>query len=447
MWIMAALLLVLVGADMFALDLSLAPGLSVKNAGIYLLLAMLALRMALTGRAQLETRSGLIMPFAILVGYALLTTLLSLLVIHPPDFHARDAAIALKSTLIDHATFFVAFFLALASKEQAILLLKVLAAGIATANVGTVLHVLGVVDLPGMSEGLSGAEEGRIHGVFGHANETAAVIVAVLPLLLALAAQSRSAARVLWGGGFLMSAAVLVMTGSRGGLLALGAGTLIAMVLCREYLPMGRVVTAGFATLAISIALLLVLNPQSLDVVADRLVSQTMSSDIGDASSGRTDIWGAAFSVMMSQPFTLISGFGWYMYETLPFHFAPHNHYLWLWFNLGLVGVGTFIFMLQRVISMVRRAIPPADEVTRSYLIAFVFGLMGFAFAVFFSNIYRPWLYIWAAIGITMRLALFVMDEGPAKVPAAQTAAPGARVVPKLRYAGSRVGEIRRRAS
>jgi hypothetical protein len=431
MWIMAALLLVLVGADMFALDLSLAPGLSVKNAGIYLLLAMLALRMALTGRAQLETRSGLIMPFAILIGYALLTTLVNFLVIHPPDFHARDAAIALKSTLIDHATFFVAFFLALANKEQAILLLKVLAGGIAIANVATVFNVLGFIDLPGMSEGISGAEAGRINGVFGHANETAALIVAVLPLLLAFAAQSRAVARVLWGGGFLMSAAVLAMTGSRGGLLA----------------PMGRVVSAGFATLAISIALLLVLNPQSLDVVADRLVSQTMSSDIGDASSGRTDIWGAALSVMMSQPLTLISGFGWYMYETLPFHFAPHNHYLWLWFNLGLIGVGTFLFMLQRVIALVRRSIAPADEVTRSYLIAFVFGLMGFAFAVFFSNIYRPWLYIWAAIGITMRLALFVMDEGPVKVPVASAKSPEARATPKLRYAGSRVGEIRRRAS
>jgi hypothetical protein len=43
--------------------------------------------------------------------------------------------------------------------------------------------------------------------------------------------------------------------------------------------------------------------------------------------------------------------------------------------------------------------------------VAFIFGLYFVSIAVFFSLLARPWLYIWAYIGITMRMAVIVSAD------------------------------------
>jgi hypothetical protein len=59
-------------------------------------------------------------------------------------------------------------------------------------------------------------------------------------------------------------------------------------------------------------------------------------------------------------------------------------------------------------------------------LISFAIGTLALAIAVFFVNLYTPWLYYWAYAGVCMRLAANAL-EPQAYAPAAATVSPAQR--------------------
>jgi hypothetical protein len=63
----------------------------------------------------------------------------------------------------------------------------------------------------------------------------------------------------------------------------------------------------------------------------------------------------------------------------------------------------------------------------RAVLIAFAMGTLAVAVAVFFVNLYTPWLYYWAYAGLCMRLAANAL-ESQAYAPAAATTPRSRRV-------------------
>lgn len=65
----------------------------------------------------------------------------------------------------------------------------------------------------------------------GHSNYTAGLTLLALPLLAALAWRARGLARIVWASGSLLALAMLFTSGSRGGLLGLGAGAIAALLL------------------------------------------------------------------------------------------------------------------------------------------------------------------------------------------------------------------------
>jgi len=138
----------------------------------------------------------------------------------------------------------------------------------------------------------------------------------------------------------------------------------------------------------------------------DRFISDSTSVDIVDVSSGRLDIWSNALAVMAQEPITFLSGYGWYVYKSMPFRLSPHNHYLALWFELGLVGLicGTAVLVLA-----VRAAVGGIGSVRSEYrnvLIAFAIGTMAIAIATFFVDLFTPWLWYWAYAGLVLRIAV-----------------------------------------
>jgi hypothetical protein len=157
------------------------------------------------------------------------------------------------------------------------------------------------------------------------------------------------------------------------------------------------------------------LSPYS-GLLAERMIGQTGVGDLGEASSGRSDIWLALLAKMIEFPLTFITGFGWDVYWSMPFLYSPHSHYLGLWFNLGLVGLFTGIYLLVTVAGNARRASFQARPPYRGHLIAFVLGTVAVSTAVFFVDLYVPWKAFWMYGGLVMRLALCV-KESPATVP------------------------------
>jgi O-antigen ligase len=411
-WLIILLISVLMLSDLLGMSMSLGPGLSVKNAILYCLAVALLARLILTEQHGTGMPAVLI-GFTILIGYAIFSWLAAAFVVRYPGYDVVQSGISLKASLIDPALFFFSAFYALRTSADVKTVLKAFAIVFTVVNAFTLTDVMGLTDF-GVRVGTRGAEEGRVFGIFGHANETAGLIVCLLPAIAAIAVSSRGLVRMLWWLAALISLTVLVMTVSRGAFVAGALGTMWAMYMCRRSMPVGLILR-GASIAAVSVVLVMIvvglLDPTIKTILSERLLGQSTALDMDEVSSGRTAIWSAAISKMMDSPLTLITGFGWDMYEHMPFRYATHNYYLGLWFDLGIPGLAVFVFMLAYVIITGRRALDAPRNDLRPYLLGFLFGILPLAIAIFFGDLANPWPYVWIYIGIAMRAAVLTLHR------------------------------------
>ena len=82
----------------------------------------------------------------------------------------------------------------------------------------------------------------------------------------------------------------------------------------------------------------------------------------------------------------------------------------WLWFQLGIVGLASYLMLIRQILITARRAAGVASEETARYLVAFIFGIIGVSGALIFAQLFEPWLYIWIYVGVTMRMAVIAMQ-------------------------------------
>jgi O-antigen ligase len=443
------LILILTASDILQTGMSLGPGLSVKNALLYPIALGLLFRIALSGRFRMRLPIVNV-AFIVWMAYGALTWVACITLIHYPGYTPVSTFIDLKSVLIDSALFFFTYFYGVEGEQDFFLLSKTLAFCVGLANILTLADLAGIVHL-GLTVGEGGVEADRVFGVFGHANDTAALIVCLLPMMVAVAISSRSAARLFWYAGVFASVAVLILTVSRGAYVGVVLGYGCAVWLCRRHLPTSRVVgwtLIGGTCVVLAAGLAVALIPEMTQVFTERIFNQSMASSMSVASSGRTTIWMGAIDAMMSHPLTLLTGFGWDVYNTM-FVLVTHNYYLDQWFGLGLIGLFSFLTIEYQTVTTAKRAIAGVSGPLRPYMIALVFGTLGLAVCLFFGNLDKPWSYVWVYLGFSLRAAADIVEKaergasqpdlGASLKPGARPAAAGARAA-----ARRVVGELRR---
>lgn len=391
--------LFLLATDALNINLSLMPGVSAKNLIIYLIAVILALRMVV-GRHPVSDMGQMQGAFIILIGYAIVTWLVAALVVDYDHYSFIASAIRLKSGLIDYYIFFLVFLFGVQTSDDAMKVIKGLLLGALFANIITILDAAGVVSL-----GFRIRDDGRTAGAIGESNQYAAFIVLFLPATIAAAVASRGFQRLFWLGAALIAAMTLVMTASRGGFVGLAMACAVGAYLYRHLISYSRI--SGWVFASMILLVLVVTFSQYGNLLAERLLG-TGSIDASTASSGRNDIWSTALAAMVANPLTFITGYGWDVYSSMPFQFATHNHYLNLWFNLGLVGLLCGSYLLFSGIGRARRASLQSLPPLRGQLIAYVLGGVGVATAVFFVDLHDPWYYFWMYAGVVMRLVLCV---------------------------------------
>lgn len=401
----------LLATDALNWELGLLPGMSFKNFLMYALAVILALRMVV-GRGSITAMGQMQGAFIVLIAYAIVTWLVAALLIQYPHYNLVQSGIQLKSSLIDYYIFFAVFLFGTQTADDAQKVIKGLLLGALLANVITILDAAGIISL-----GFRIRDDGRTAGAIGESNQYAAFIIMFLPATVAAAVASRGFARLFWFGATLVGAMTLVMTASRGGFVGLAMCVAVGAYLYRHLISYSRI--AGWIFGSLIVLILIVSFSQYGNLLAERMVG-TGNIDASTASSGRSDIWATLLAEMFTNPVSLITGYGWDVYRSMPFQFAPHNHYLALWFNLGIIGLVCGCYLLFSAIGRARRASMQALPPARGQLIAFVLGGVAVATAVFFVDLYKPWFYFWMYAGAAMRLVLCV-ERSPAKQEAAAT--------------------------
>ena len=434
-WMFVFLAVLLITSDFLGHNPGLGPGLSLKNAFLYMIAMAILFRMALTGDFKLRL-PGLHMAWAMWVGYAILTFFAAWLVIHYRSYDALQSAIALKSDLIDSCIYCFAAFYGIQNEKDYRTVLYALMAVIGLSSVLTLTDLVGITGL-GTKLGESGAEADRVFGAFGHANETGALLALMLPGGVAMVLTSRGFWRLFWLGCAVATAAVFILTVSRGAYVGIAVGYPIAILMLRRLIPPGRIAAWAFAGVIMAVigaVVMAIADPRAAASIADRVFG-IGSMGMSEASSGRTDIWAQALGEMMANPVTLVTGFGWNVYSTMPTIFAMHNTYLDQWFNLGLLGVATYVYIIYVTVRTAKEAAMEAAPPLRTEMMAYVVGMLGLAVSVFFGNLYTSKPYIWMYVGLTMRGALFVLEKVAAAEAAARPQAPRLGVAVSLRRA------------
>jgi len=396
--------LFLLGTDALNIDLSLMPGVSAKNLLIYCLAVLLALRMVMS-RESIMAAGQMQGAFIVLIGYAAVTWLLAALLIQYPHYDLVASGIKLKTGLIDHFIFFLVFLFGVQTSEDSLKVVKGLLLGALLANIVTILDAAGIVSL-----GFRIREDGRTSGAIGESNQYAAFIILFLPATIAAAVASRGFGRLFWLGATLVGCMTLIMTASRGGFVGLAMMGAVGAYLYRQHISYSRI--AGWAFGALIVLVLIVSFSQYGNLLAERMIGISGSVDASTASSGRSDIWATLLASMFANPITFVTGYGWDVYWSMPFQYSPHNHYLALWFNLGLVGLFFGCYLLFSAIGRARRASLHAPPLLRGQLIAFVLGTVGVVTAVFFVDLHKPWFYFWMYAGVAMRMVICA-DQNP----------------------------------
>lgn len=406
-FLLVALISLLTLSSVFNWDPGPAPGVKLQNGILYLLALALTLRVSFDRNFRIQL-PAIPITFIVLIAYSILSFLAVVFVIEYQHYNAFNNALILK-TLVDQLLFFIVFFYGLRSEEEAIAILKCLLLAFALSHVMAVLDAQGIVRFGDIER----REDGRVQGLVGESNQYGAFVAMSLPAIVAISFTTRGIERLFWMVSVIVTAITLLMTVSRGAFVATFIAGACAFLLFRRYAPPGRIavlaLSAVLGVFAIGIAAVAL---GFGELLYERVVN-SMSSDLGSTSSGRTEIWRNALGTMFESPLTLLTGFGWRAYWSMPFRYSPHNYYLNLWFNLGVIGLASSILLFVLPLKAAKEAIARASAITRPTLMGFIVATIALAVATFFVDLSIPWLYYWAYAGIALRMAVLVGDEAP----------------------------------
>jgi len=291
-----------------------------------------------------------------------------------------------------------------ASTERRVrsLIYVILAVAVASAIFGilrqTTQHKVGYV-LPLLKPDLG-------YGQFGNKNHFAFLMEMALGLGLGLilgGGVKRDRAMIFFAA-LLPIWTALVLSNSRGGILAMLSQLVIAALLFTSIAPNsnGEVAQLRFFKLARSVALRLMLLIAlvmglllgTLWVGGDRLVNtfEAARGELNPAAAGsrggatRNEIWRATWRMFTAHP-TLGVGFGGYWVAITAYHDASgsltpqeaHSDYLELLSSGGLVGVALFGWFAVTLIRLTRRNLKSADRFGRAAVFGAVIGIAGVA--------------------------------------------------------------------
>jgi O-antigen ligase len=238
----------------------------------------------------------------------------------------------------------------------------------------------------------SESEDGRFAGASGDPNYLAAGIVPALALIAGLLRRGQPLRNVALGGSALILVFSLAATQSRGGLLAAAIAMVAALVLFRGRRPY---IVIGVLTMVAAAAIWFSMNPEGLERITQ--------SDKG--GTGRTELWSIGLRMAQDHP---VAGVG---IENFVRHsrayvrrpgslefvafteqpYVPHNVYIGLLAELGLVGLGLYLALLAACIAAAIRAARGFERLGDRYAAALAqasaVAIIGSAVAsVFISN-------------------------------------------------------------
>jgi len=301
----------------------------------------------------------------------------------------------------------------------------------------SLLGIYGIFQYQGIDFAFWKANIGRqqVFGLFGNVNYFAEYLIVPLPLAISLFFATRNRAhKIFLLVGILAMGGSIILTFTRGSYLAIGISSLFMFLLYltsqgKGFIKEHKKIFIFILALIILVTFLFALpNPLNKPgTVISKIKSRISISQFTKGSSlkRRAAIWG--FTVLMIKDHPLLgSGLGTFKYNSLsyqakffeqgenrrlyPYGIADkvHNEYLQLWAELGILGLGIFLWV---IITYFNYGIKLLKRIKDEYKQGIVIGLMGGVVTVLIDSIFGFPLHLpatlvlfWLVLGLTMSM-------------------------------------------
>jgi len=301
--------------------------------------------------------------------------------------------------------------------------------------IGSLFGVYGILQYNGIDFAFWKANVGRnqVFGLFGNVNYFAEYLIVLLPLVFSLFfIRKNKVHKILLFGGILAIGGSIILTFTRGSYLAIGISSLFMFFLYlgsqgKGFIKEHKKIFIFVLALIILVTFLFAIpNPLNKSgTVISKIKGRISISQFTKGSSlkRREAIWGFTTLIIKDHPL-LGSGLGTFKYNSLnyqakffdqgenrriyPYGIADkvHNEYLQLWAELGIIGLGIFLWL---IITYFNYGIKLLKKIENRYKQGIIIGLMGGVMAVLVDAIFGFPLHLpatltsfWLIIGLTI---------------------------------------------
>lgn len=305
--------------------------------------------------------------------------------------------------------------------------------------VGGLFGIYGILQYNGIDFSFWIRNIGRqqVFGLFGNVNYFAEYLIVPLPIAVSLFFVSRNKfKKILLLIGILAMSTSLIVTFTRGSYLGFGASLIFMSFLFlisrgKNFIKNNKKIFIIILAVVIIITFLFAI-PTPLNksgTVISKIKSRISITQLTQSSSIKRRIATWKFTALMIKDHPLLGlGIGTYKYNTLryqakffeqgenrslyPHGFADkaHNEYLQLWAEMGIIGLGIFIWL---IISYFSCGLKILKKIKDEYKQGIIIGLMGSVVAVLVDAIFGFPLHLpativlfWLALGLTVVVGL-----------------------------------------
>lgn len=374
---------------------ALGGGVSIaKAAGLLLVLSWLAVASTRGARARnfFVERPGVTYLLATFIGWNTISIAWS---------ESSSGAVTSVTRYALNAVLVPIAYAAIRDRRDAIRILATVVGG------ATIAAVSGIVAAPGPESGIYS----RATGTIGDPNELAAALVVGLAIATAFAVNRhvRGPLRALSAGSAVLCFVGILMSLSRGGLLGVGAGLLVAVVVGGRWRGRVLAVCAAVALLGVGY----------FAFVASLPAKERVLNVSGGGGTGRLDLWTVGLRMVSAHP---LNGVGTGQFANSSVHYllrpgviergdfilstpkVAHNTYLNIVSELGFVGGALFAAILLACIASlwlaIQRVRSDGDEKLEILLRGLLVGIGGYLVTLMFiSENYAKLLWILLALG------------------------------------------------
>ena len=257
------------------------------------------------------------------------------------------------------------------------------------------------IDLGTHQKGFS--YKGRSAG-FSDVNQYAAFLVLLLPVYLSsMVFQDKYGKRTANGIVFLIGLSGLILTVSRGGFISFICAGVVLFIIAYRHRMIGvkRIIVFGLLLFLVAPVSYLIVPSDVKDMVKQRVVDptdqtynpwRTERSWVHDYSSGRTSTWIRSIKIFIQKP---VFGYGNDACKRV-FDFSPHNDYLKILINHGIIGFFLFIMIYIRIFLHVSFHFKASTErLDKMFYLGYLSGLVGYMIAMFGVNLGEPRFIFW----------------------------------------------------